>query len=63
MSEPAAQAAFGRADDGFTRRLEREAQRLRQLTLALERTRASHFWARGVKVSLATLLPQDIQMR
>ena len=53
MSKPAAQAAPGHADDGFTRRLEREAQRLRQLTLALEGTRASHFWARGVKVSLA----------
>ena len=52
MSGPAAQAARGRADDGFLRRVEREAERLRRLTLALDGTGARSFWARGVQVML-----------
>ena len=34
MQGSAAQAAPGRADDGFVRRVEREAERLRRLSLA-----------------------------
>ena len=52
MSEPAAQAASGCVDDGFSRRVEREAERLRRLTIRLNGTGARSFWTHGVKVEL-----------